>query len=139
GRRRGGHTDYDTLIVDEASRVTESEFLIGAVRARRWVLVGDERQLPPHVDQEDEYFLHSLTALHRVSRGAAATLEQAVDDLAGVWEEDEKERVYRKESVQKIADDLDSSGRWHSTFREHFAQVQVFFDRGKGDDTKADR
>jgi hypothetical protein len=133
------HTDYDTLIVDEASRVTESEFLIGAIRARRWVLVGDERQLPPHVDQEDEHFLHALTALHRVSRGAAATLEQAVDDLAGVWEEDEHERVYRKGSVQKIADELDSSGRWHSTFREHFTQVQQFFGRGKGDDTKADR
>jgi hypothetical protein len=132
------HTDYDTLIVDEASRVTESEFLIGAVRARRWVLVGDERQLPPHVDQEDEHFLHALTALHRTGRGAADTLEQAIDDLAEVWGEDEKERVYRKESVLKKASELDTSGLWLSTFRDQFAEVHEFFDNDTGNDQKID-
>jgi hypothetical protein len=133
------HTDYDTLIVDEASRVTESEFLIGAIRARRWVLVGDERQLPPHVDQEDEHFLHALTALHRTGRGAADTVERAVDDLAEVWAEDEKERVYRKDSVLKIASELAATGAWQSTFREQFADVHGFFDTGKGDHSKIDK
>ena len=33
--------DFDLLIVDEASRVTDAEFLIGAVRARSLILVGD--------------------------------------------------------------------------------------------------
>ncbi len=133
------HTDYDTLIVDEASRVTESEFLIGAIRARRWVLVGDERQLPPHVDQEDEYFLHALTALHRAGRGAADTLDQAIDDLAEVWGEDEKERVYRKEPVLKIASDLDTCGLWLSTFRDQFVKVHEFFDNDTGDNQKIDK
>jgi hypothetical protein len=125
------HTDYDTLIVDEASRVTESEFLIGAVRSRRWVLVGDEHQLPPYVDQEDEYFLHALTALHRVDRGVAKTVQQAVDELATLWSEDEKERVYRTDSVRTVAEDLASSGRWAAMFQSRFAEVHHRFKRGK--------
>ena len=56
---------FDTLIIDEASRVTDGEFLIGAVRARRWILVGDEHQLPPYVEQNDEHFLHALSALNQ--------------------------------------------------------------------------
>jgi len=132
------HTDYDTLIIDEASRVTESEFLIGAVRSRRWVLVGDEHQLPPYVDQEDEHFLHALTALHRVARGVAETVEQAVDELATLWSEDEKERVYRTDSVRKEAEDLLSSSQWPAVFQGRFVQVHHRFKRGK-DDAGIDR
>ena len=58
------NADFDTLIVDEASRVVDSEFLIGAIKARRWILVGDEKQLPPYVDPVDEHHLHALAALH---------------------------------------------------------------------------
>ena len=44
---------FDVLIVDEASKTTLQEFLVPAVRARRWILVGDVRQLSPHVDAEE--------------------------------------------------------------------------------------
>ncbi len=37
----GGAPPFDLLILDEAERVTESEFLSAARRARRWVLVGE--------------------------------------------------------------------------------------------------
>jgi DNA polymerase III delta prime subunit len=46
-------TDFDVMIMDEASKATLTDFLVPAVRAKRWILVGDHRQLPPHVDQED--------------------------------------------------------------------------------------
>lgn len=133
------HTDYDTLIVDEASRVTESEFLIGAVKARRWVLVGDEHQLPPHVDQDDEHYLHALTALHRVHRGASPSLKQAVIELADLWAEDEELRVFRTESVEKIATGLDAEDQGRSTSREQFAEAHKRFARIKQKGGDADR
>ena len=41
---------FDLLIIDEASKATLLEFLVPAVRARRWILVGDHRQLAPYVN-----------------------------------------------------------------------------------------
>lgn len=43
---------YGVLIVDEVSKMTLPEFLAVAVKARRWVLVGDPEQLPPYNDVE---------------------------------------------------------------------------------------
>lgn len=44
---------FDLLIVDEVSKMTLPEFLAIAVKARRWVLVGDPVQLPPYNDSEE--------------------------------------------------------------------------------------
>jgi serine/threonine protein kinase len=43
---------FDLCIIDEASRATAPELLIPMARAQRFVLVGDERQLPPYIDRE---------------------------------------------------------------------------------------
>lgn len=44
---------FDVLIVDEASKTTLQEFLVPAQLARRWVIVGDVRQLPPFTEPKD--------------------------------------------------------------------------------------
>lgn len=44
---------WDLLIVDEASKTTIQEFMVPAMMARRHVVVGDVRQLPPFTDRED--------------------------------------------------------------------------------------
>lgn len=44
---------FDLMIVDEASKATITDFLVPAARARRWILVGDHRQLPPYVDADE--------------------------------------------------------------------------------------
>jgi len=44
---------FDVLIVDEVSKMTLPEFLAIAVKARRWVLVGDPEQLPPFNNAEE--------------------------------------------------------------------------------------
>lgn len=44
---------FDYLIVDEASKTTFHEFLVPALRAQRWIIVGDTRQLVPHTDQDE--------------------------------------------------------------------------------------
>lgn len=41
---------FDVMIMDEASKATITDFLVPAARARKWILVGDHRQLPPYVD-----------------------------------------------------------------------------------------
>ncbi len=43
---------YDLCIVDEASKATPTEVLIPLSRSRRWVLVGDQKQLSPFQDPE---------------------------------------------------------------------------------------
>jgi serine/threonine protein kinase len=53
GAVRGLNTvTFDLCIIDEASRATAPELFIPMVRSARYVLVGDERQLPPYLDAE---------------------------------------------------------------------------------------
>jgi hypothetical protein len=42
--------DFELCIVDEASKANATEMLVPMVRARRWVVVGDHRQLPPFLE-----------------------------------------------------------------------------------------
>jgi serine/threonine protein kinase len=46
-----GQLEFDLCIVDEASKATITEVLVPMSRAKRWILVGDTRQLPP-TDEE---------------------------------------------------------------------------------------
>lgn len=43
--------EFDWAIIDEAGRATAPELLVPLVRSRRAVIVGDERQLPPMLDE----------------------------------------------------------------------------------------
>lgn len=42
--------DFDLAIIDEAGQIDTANLLVPLVRAKRSVLVGDHRQLPPYVD-----------------------------------------------------------------------------------------
>lgn len=44
---------WDVLVIDEASKTLIQEFMVPALMARRWVVVGDVRQLPPFADRND--------------------------------------------------------------------------------------
>ncbi|WP_437310906.1 AAA domain-containing protein [Sorangium sp. So ce388] len=44
---------WHVLVVDEASKTSIQEFMVPALLARRWVIVGDVRQLPPFTDRAD--------------------------------------------------------------------------------------
>lgn len=45
---------FDLVIIDEASKATMTEALVPMVRGKRWMLVGDTRQLAPFVDAKIE-------------------------------------------------------------------------------------
>lgn len=44
---------WDVLIVDEASKTLIQEFMVPALMAKKWIVVGDVRQLPPFADRAD--------------------------------------------------------------------------------------
>ncbi len=43
---------FDVLVVDEASKVTFSDFIVPALHAKKWILVGDVKQLSPYVESD---------------------------------------------------------------------------------------
>lgn len=43
--------EFDLCIMDEAGKAQPAEALVPMAKAKKWVLVGDEKQLPPHVDE----------------------------------------------------------------------------------------
>ncbi len=71
--------DFDLAIVDEAGQVGVADVLVPLVRARRGVLVGDHRQLPPFLDSEVE--LWGKTVGDQVTRDLMA--KSALELLAG--------------------------------------------------------
>jgi hypothetical protein len=42
---------WDVMILDEASKTLLPQFLLPAMLAKRWIIVGDLRQLPPYADE----------------------------------------------------------------------------------------
>ncbi len=42
---------FDLCIIDEASKATATETLVPLIRAERWILVGDDQQLPPFQEE----------------------------------------------------------------------------------------
>jgi len=47
-----GYAPFDVMIIDECSKTTFAEFLVPARFAKRWILVGDIKQLSPFTDRE---------------------------------------------------------------------------------------
>ncbi|MEI8202836.1 MAG: AAA domain-containing protein [Bacteroidota bacterium] len=47
------YPEFDYLIIDECSKTTFQEFLVPALYAKKWILVGDVMQLSPFTDREE--------------------------------------------------------------------------------------
>lgn len=45
--------EFDYLIIDESSKTTFQEFLVPALYAKKWILVGDIKQLSPFCEREE--------------------------------------------------------------------------------------
>lgn len=45
--------EFDYLIIDESSKTTFQEFLVPALYAKKWILVGDTKQLSPFTDRKE--------------------------------------------------------------------------------------
>lgn len=51
-RDKSINPEFDYLIIDESSKTTFNEFLIPALFAKKWILVGDVKQLSPFTDRD---------------------------------------------------------------------------------------
>jgi hypothetical protein len=86
--------EFDLCIVDEASKATFTEALVPMSRARRWILVGDTRQLPP-VD-EDLLRADSIMREHDITpHDVTQTLFQHMADLLPAHSQRELRDQYR--------------------------------------------
>lgn len=48
-----GGVHFDTVIIDEAGKANLAETIVPMTLGRRFVLVGDHKQLPPYIDREE--------------------------------------------------------------------------------------
>lgn len=71
--------DFDLAIVDEAGQIGIPDVFVPLVRARRAVLVGDHKQLPPFLDSEVEAWGKDDPTIRRLL--AKSALELLVDEL----------------------------------------------------------
>jgi len=49
---------FDYMIIDESSKTTFQEFLVPAMLAKKWILIGDIKQLSPFIEQS--HIVHNL-------------------------------------------------------------------------------
>jgi hypothetical protein len=52
-RETGSYPEFDYMILDEASKTTLDEFLVPAMCAKRWIIVGDPYQLAPFCEEAE--------------------------------------------------------------------------------------
>lgn len=70
---------FDAVIVDEASKTTFLEFLVPALYAKRWILVGDVKQLSPYV--EDKYIAEFLEHADKVPKSEIESIARCFHAL----------------------------------------------------------
>ena len=84
--------EFDLAVVDEAGQITTADALVPLVRARRGVLVGDHRQLPPFRDEEVLRWARAHAGREAAELIGTSVLELAQERLpqhavARLWEQ----------------------------------------------------
>lgn len=70
--------DFDYLIIDESSKTTFQEFLVPAMYAKKWIIVGDTKQLSPFVDRDElENNISNLALRYNKSNKSFDSLESS--------------------------------------------------------------
>lgn len=105
---------FDVMILDEASKATITDFLVPAARARKWILVGDHRQLAPYVD------LGELEAVvtERVKRAG-------VEEPDAIWVRDLSTRLRHHFDNRMHPDPKRVAQAWHDVVVDLTAQFEV--------------
>lgn len=96
---------FDLAIIDEVSKATPLELLMPLMRARRVVLVGDHRQLPPLFREGDE------------ARSFVEELEQLSDEDAEAIQQNRGD-LFLPETIKKYENMVTAS-----LFKDHFEQA----------------
>lgn len=130
-----GQTSFDVAIIDEVSKATPLELLMPLMRARRAVLVGDHRQLPPLFQEGDE----ARSFMDEVEENEANNAENGSANIAEVQSLLTRNNLHRFEKMVtaslfkshfEMADDSNRA-RLNVQFRMHpqiMAMVNHFYE-----------
>ena len=126
----GDEPPFDVAIVDEATQLTEPLTLGAVLLAKRFVLVGDERQLPPVTSSEEAKGTYVRPGLGQAqTEMRLAGLDQTLfERLCGHAPAAELDVQYRMSlSVQKLSNRLFYGGRLvpHSSVRDRRLELDL--------------
>ncbi len=79
GGKRMPEADFDWAIIDEAGRATLPETLVPMAKAERAILVGDERQLPPMIDDFEHTGRGQASSNDRLDKSLFQSLVEEAD------------------------------------------------------------
>jgi serine/threonine protein kinase len=103
---------FDWAIIDEAGRATAPELLVPLVRARRAIIVGDERQLPPMLDEDltREDLAHLGTSKEQLTDAESAARQLQADltdsEMRRSGTTDRGERAKLAERITQLEEEL---------------------------------
>lgn len=106
---------FKTVIQDEASKATPAELSLPLIYGKKAVIIGDHRQLPPNLDQEDilhKLHLQGLITTDHEEREQIKALEEFVKYNFSELEKSHFERLY-----MQISNSLKGSFRFQ--YRMH--------------------
>lgn len=92
--------EYDLCIVDEASKATATEILIPMSRSRRWIVVGDPKQLPPYFEDLGE----ELLAVFDDREIKATLLDRLLDGHDGLPAENRERLSHQYRMIRPIGE-----------------------------------
>ncbi|UGV41772.1 AAA family ATPase [Methanococcoides orientis] len=103
---------FDIMIIDECSKTTFHEFMVPARLAKRWILVGDVRQLSPFTDREQitsNLKVLDLSVKDGPAKHLSSELQEACKLLLILWPYKTRFVVPVSEKVaEKIVDEIDA-------------------------------
>ncbi|GAA4531045.1 DEAD/DEAH box helicase [Amycolatopsis samaneae] len=105
--------EFDLAIVDEAGQIGTADVLIPLVRARRAVLVGDHRQLPPFVGDGVADWADGTGDAETTALVTKSTLEMLVDEVPG----SHVVRLTRQRRMPRVIADFISDMFYDGTLR----------------------
>ena len=103
-QKNGSVQPFDYMILDEASKTTFTEFLVPALYAKRWIVVGDVRQLSPYVENVEfadnlrnllphEYDKYARAALHTFMAASQANRKPRTGALLAINSKEEADVI----------------------------------------------
>ena len=93
--------EYDLCIVDEASKATATEILIPMSRSKRWIIVGDAKQLPPFFEDFGQSLLSEYDEKNEIR---PTILDRMIDREAGLPRECRAEMKVQHRMIKPIGD-----------------------------------
>lgn len=110
--------NFDVVIIDEVSKATPPELLLTMVRAKKIILVGDHRQLPPVFNENEISYKEMLKAMKEEMQDEAETAITADED--GFEEFEGRKSILTEENLERFQNMVTAS-----MFKEYFEKAHT--------------